>query len=150
MALWLESWLESLFRVRGTVVRHVPRFLAIEALVLFGKFIPFLIYELLKLRTNSISLHFCSIYSCPWKLFEHHHMKLLYKLLSLSDLNKFMPPARTTEFTPSKRGWILALHNLGYSYWKIASLTGASIRACYYTVTHKNQFHTQHSLPWSG
>ena len=141
MALWLESWLESLFGVRGTVVRHVPRFLAIEVLVLFGKFIPFLICELLKLSTNSISLHFCSIYSCPWKLFEHYHMKLLYKLLSLSDLNKFMPPARTTEFTPSKRGWILALHDLEYSYQKIAFLTNTFVRACHYTVTHENQFH---------
>ena len=71
-------------------------------------------------------------------MFEHYYIKLVYKLLSFGSLNKFMSSTRTTEFIFSKRGWILALYDLGYLYWKFAFLTGAFVRACHYTVIHEN------------
>ena len=60
--LLLESWLESLFGMRGATMHHVPGFLAIEAFAFFGKLVSFFRCKLLEASVNGIGLHFCSIY----------------------------------------------------------------------------------------
>jgi transposase len=54
------------------------------------------------------------------------------------------------EYTPSKRGRILQLHDLNYSYGQIADITGASKTAAYETVKRDENYHTCNSLPRSG
>src|ERR1700691_5752673 len=59
----------------------------------------------------------------------------------------YMP---STEFTPSKRGHILQLHNEDYTYEQIHKKNGCLTTAAWETVHCDNIHHTQNSLPHSG
>jgi transposase len=62
-----------------------------------------------------------------------------------------MAPCNTTEFTPSKRGRILALRKEGYTYQQIASkMNNCSASAAFKTVQRDKNHHTRKSLPRSG
>ena len=62
-----------------------------------------------------------------------------------------MPPKPNVEFTPSKRGHILALRDEKYTYCNIArKVGGCTPFAAWKTVQQELKHHTQHSLPCSG
>ena len=62
-----------------------------------------------------------------------------------------MPPLGSHEFTPSKRGRILALHDENYPYRVISEkVRGCSASAAWKTVKRDEIHHTRKSLPRSG
>ena len=62
-----------------------------------------------------------------------------------------MPCKRAVEFTPSKRGRILALRDKKYTYQDIArKVGGCTASAAWKTVQRELKHHTRHSLPRSG
>ena len=62
-----------------------------------------------------------------------------------------MPPKPNVEFTPSKRGRILALRDEKYTYRDIAQKVGrCTPSAAWKTVQWELKHHTWHSLPCSG
>lgn len=62
-----------------------------------------------------------------------------------------MPDKPAVEFTPSKRGCILALRDKKYSYHNIALKVGDfTASAMWKTVQQELKHHTQHSLPCPG
>ena len=62
-----------------------------------------------------------------------------------------MPRKSNHEFTPSKRGHILALRDEKYSYWDIAQkISDCTPLAAWKTVQQELKHHTQHTLPCSG
>lgn len=56
----------------------------------------------------------------------------------------------SVEFTPSKRGRVLQLHELNYSYREIEKITGVSKTTAQETVKRNENHHTWESLPRSG
>ena len=56
----------------------------------------------------------------------------------------------SVEYTFSKWGRILQLHDLNYSYHEIAKITGASKTEAQKTVKHAENHHTHKALPCSG
>lgn len=63
----------------------------------------------------------------------------------------YMAPRNKSEFTPSKRGRILALRDEGYTYEEIANkISGCSISGAWKTVKRDRVYHTRNSLPRTG
>lgn len=56
----------------------------------------------------------------------------------------------SVEFTPSKRGRVLQLHELNYSYHEIEKITGVSKTTAQETVKRDENCHTHESRPCSG
>jgi transposase len=56
----------------------------------------------------------------------------------------------SVEFTPSKRGRVLQLHELNYSYREIEKITGVSKTTAQETVKQDENCNTRESLPRSG
>ena len=56
----------------------------------------------------------------------------------------------SVEYSPSKRGRILQLRDLNYSFGEISQITGASKTGAHGTVHREQNHHSHNSLPHSG